>query len=91
MPDRYGTPDDERPDEPVSAAQAAEHARRAREIALEARHAELDAQAQERANCPLCDDAGYRNGIVCDHIDRSETHRRGIEACRAALAKEHTR
>ncbi|MDQ2628401.1 MAG: hypothetical protein M3Y90_15585 [Actinomycetota bacterium] len=91
MPDRYGTPDDETPDPIATAAQAAEQARRAREIALEARHAELELESQERANCPLCDDAGYRNGIVCDHIDRSETHRRGIEACRAALAKENHR
>ncbi|MGV0627190.1 hypothetical protein [Mycolicibacter minnesotensis] len=89
MPDRYGNPDDERTDEPTSAAQAAaELAQAQRDAALAARHAEFELAAQHRAACRLCDDAGYRNGQVCDHIDRTETHRRGIAACRAALTKE---
>ncbi|WP_104182739.1 hypothetical protein [Mycobacterium avium] len=37
--------------------------------------------------CELCDDDGYKpNGIVCDHVDRSEIHKRGIAKVRAALA-----
>lgn len=38
--------------------------------------------------CTLCDSDGYRpNLAICDHVDRTETARRGIAACRAALAK----
>ena len=89
MPDRYGTPDDERDETPASAAQvAAELARAAHDRELAARHADLEAQALARANCRLCDTDGYRNGQVCDHVDHAPAARRGIEACRAALAKE---
>lgn len=91
MPDRYGNTGDDADDPAAAKARAAEYAQAARDAALEARHAELDAQAQARANCTLCDTAGYRQGLVCDHIDRSETTRRGIEACQAALRKDHTR
>jgi hypothetical protein len=39
-------------------------------------------------NCSLCDHDGYRpNGAVCDHIDRTDIARRGMEKVRAALAK----
>lgn len=89
MPDRYGNPPDDADDPIAAKARAAEIAQAARDAALEARHAELDAQAQERANCLLCDTAGYRNGLVCDHIDHAPAARRGIEACRAALTKEN--
>lgn len=37
--------------------------------------------------CTLCDSDGYRGLAVCDHIDRSDIARRGIDACRAALSK----
>lgn len=38
--------------------------------------------------CALCDDDGYRpNRSVCDHVDRSEITRRGIEKIRVALSK----
>ena len=87
MPDRFGTPDDER-DDPPTVAQAA---RAARDAQLAARHTEHELAAQARANCRLCDDDGYRRPertIVCDHIDHAPAARRGIEACRAALAKE---
>ena len=55
--------------------------------------------AQERArtvawavvNCTLCDDEGYRGGAVCDHVDRTETNRRGIARCRAILAEVQAR
>lgn len=92
MPDRYGTPDDERDDDPQAArARAAELAQAARDRELAARHAELEHQARARAACTLCDDDGYRNGQVCDHVDHAPAARRGIAACRAALTKEHTR
>lgn len=35
--------------------------------------------------CNLCDPDGLRAGFPCDHIDRTETTRRGIAAVRAAL------
>lgn len=38
------------------------------------------------AHCGLCDDDGRRGAIVCDHVDRTDTARRGIAACREALA-----
>ena len=45
--------------------------------------------AQQRAmaiaNCPMCDDDGYRGVQVCDHIDHAETARRGMEKVRAVL------
>lgn len=41
------------------------------------------------AHCELCDDEGYRpSGVVCDHIDRTDIARRGVQACRDALAKD---
>lgn len=40
------------------------------------------------ASCGLCDPDGYRNGHVCDHVDRADTNARGIAAVRAALAKD---
>lgn len=91
MPDRYGTPDDERDDDPQAArARAAEIAQAARDAELAARHAELELAAQHRAACRLCDDDGYRNGQVCDHVDHAPAARRGIAACRAALRKDHS-
>lgn len=46
------------------------------------RHLAMDA----RLDCHLCDDDGYRtNNLVCDHIDRTHTHRAGMNAVRAAL------
>nr|WP_046284611.1 hypothetical protein [Mycobacterium sp. UM_NZ2] len=90
MPDRYGTPDDER-DDPTTAAQAAaELAQAQRDAELAARHAEHEAAARARAACRLCDPDGYRHGTVCDHIDHAPAARRGIAACRAALTKGHT-
>ncbi len=38
-------------------------------------------------NCGLCDDEGYRNFAVCDHVDRQHVARRGVERCRAVLAE----
>ncbi|WP_301121092.1 hypothetical protein [Mycolicibacterium fortuitum] len=53
---------------------------------------ELWEAQQARANrataiqaCTLCDPDGYRGTQVCDHTDRTETHRRGIELVREAL------
>lgn len=39
------------------------------------------------ANCNLCDTDGYRGATVCDHIDRTETAKRGMALVRAALRK----
>lgn len=40
----------------------------------------------ERRVCELCDADGYRpNLMLCDHIDRSETVRRGMALVRDAL------
>lgn len=44
-------------------------------------------RAEEVAHCELCDDDGYRNGVPCDHVDRSETAERGMAKVRAAMAK----
>lgn len=41
------------------------------------------------ARCDFCDEDGYRSGVVCDHVDRTETARAGAALVRAALAK-HT-
>lgn len=94
MPDRYGTPDDERDETPVTAAQvAAEQARAQHDRELAERDAELELAAQHRAACRLCDPDGYRlpeRATVCDHIDHAPAARRGIAACRAALTKGHT-
>jgi hypothetical protein len=38
--------------------------------------------------CGLCDDNGYRGVVVCDHVDRRESNRRGVEKCRQALRKK---
>ena len=40
------------------------------------------------ANCPLCNDDGYRGATPCDHIDRSATVRRGMTKVRAALNRQ---
>lgn len=40
------------------------------------------------AHCGLCDDDGYRNNRVCDHVDRIEVTKRGIAKVRSALKKE---
>ncbi|OIN79981.1 hypothetical protein BMG05_14980 [Mycobacterium malmoense] len=67
--------------------------RREIEAQAAARVAERRAAAQTRQdeirNCTLCNDDGYRhnNGPVCDHVDRTETHRNGMAAVRAALGQ----
>lgn len=60
----------------VESQRAYEQERRARHLLAEA----------ARAVCDLCDASGYRsNGLVCDHIDRTETVRRGMALCRDVL------
>jgi hypothetical protein len=59
--------------------------RSAAEYAERQRAAELTASAI--FDCPLCDDDGYRNGVVCDHVDRTQTASAGAAAVRAALRK----
>jgi ferredoxin-NADP reductase len=39
------------------------------------------------AACRLCDREGYRGQRVCDHQDHTAAAKRGIAACRQALAK----
>lgn len=41
--------------------------------------------AEAIAQCTLCDTDGLRAGFPCDHIDRTETNQRGIQAVRDAL------
>ena len=47
--------------------------------------AEAATRQAEVANCPLCDNDGYRNNLVCDHIDHTQTHRNGSAAVREVL------
>ncbi len=35
--------------------------------------------------CDLCDDDGYRGGLVCDHIDHTEAAVRGMTAIRRQM------
>lgn len=51
--------------------------------------ARLDAiERCHRENPGLCDEVGIRrNNTVCDHIDRTDTHLRGMAEVRAALRK----
>ena len=52
----------------------------------EARRADDVLREVVRTACIRCDDAGYRpNGLVCDHIDRTDVARRGSEKVRDAL------
>ena len=43
--------------------------------------------ARHRAilNCSLCDNDGYRSSAVCDHVDHSETAKRGMDRVREAM------
>ena len=76
MPDRYGDPT-EPPDLDDAMPDDVWSAQHSRALAV--------------VNCGLCDDEGYRGGVVCDHVDRSEVHRRGIARCRAVLAEVQAR
>lgn len=67
-------------------------ARSMREAADAQRVYEQDRRARlvladvERAVCDLCDAGGYRpNGLVCDHIDRTEIASRGMALIRDVL------
>ena len=90
MPDRYGNPDTDRDDPQAAQARAAQLAQAQRDAELAARHADLELAAQHRAACTLCDADGYRNGVICDHIDHAPAARRGIAVCQAALRKDDT-
>lgn len=52
----------------------------------ERRALEVFREAQRNA-CDLCDWDGYRGHLVCDHVDRTEIHARGMAKVRAALSK----
>lgn len=45
--------------------------------------AEIRAIAADQ--CDLCDDNGYRNGTVCDHIDHTAAAIRGMAMIRATM------
>lgn len=48
-------------------------------------------RAEAVKGCGLCDTDGYRlhgNLLVCDHVDHTDTNRRGSEMVRAALRKD---
>ncbi len=57
------------------------------------RELERRAEAEEERQiaiklCHLCDEKGYRAlGVVCDHVDRRETHARGMALVREELRK----
>ena len=49
--------------------------------------AEQRRNASRIANCPLCDDEGYRGSTICDHVDRADITARGLAKCREVLAR----
>lgn len=46
------------------------------------------AAAEAVAACDLCDADGYQGARVCDHTDRADVSRRGINLVRSAITKE---
>lgn len=42
------------------------------------------------AACMLCDPDGYRDGRICDHVDRAEIRAAGMKRVRAALAERRS-
>jgi hypothetical protein len=61
-------------------------AERARDRAEAAKRVQAARNAAHAiTNCTLCDDNGYQGPKVCDHTDRTDTNRRGLELVRAAL------
>lgn len=77
------------PRDPNRDQRLAERDRRYREAMQEidtTDNSHLEQAARDR--CQLCDDEGYRpNRCVCDHVDRADISRRGMEKVRAALSK----
>jgi hypothetical protein len=51
--------------------------------------AEAHRNAERIANCPLCNEDGYRGCTICDHIDHRPAAARGMAKIRAALTKPH--
>lgn len=45
-------------------------------------------KAMAIVNCGLCDDNGYRGVVVCDHVNRVEVARRGLEKCWRVLNRK---
>lgn len=78
MPDRYGEDPKPIPSRQEIARIAQETRERAKRIAEQARVDGID-------RCGMCDDAGYRGGQVCDHIDHTEAAKRGMAMVRAAM------
>lgn len=69
MPDRYGEED-----QPIDMPDV--------EWSAYQRHL---VEAMAVVNCHLCDDDGYHGSRVCDHVDRTETAKRGTAKVRAAM------
>lgn len=66
-----------------------EHARRLVEARSTEAHAAAQARALAIADCPLCDDAGYRGRGLCTHDpDAAERAKRGRAAVTAALGRK---
>lgn len=64
---------------------AAEARTAAVRAAADERHESAAVRAEAIVYCGLCDDDGYRSGIVCDHVDRADIAAAGIAKVRAAI------
>ena len=78
MPDRYG-------EDPAPIPSRQELQRRAREVQETAERIAIQARRDGISRCRLCNDDGYVGGQVCDHVDHTETARRGMAMVRAAM------
>ena len=78
MPDRNG-------DEPAPVPSRQELERIAREVRERAERIAIQARRDGISGCGLCNADGYRGGQVCDHVDHTETARRGMAMVRAAM------
>lgn len=70
----------------LKAQQAAEE-QRERDAETERRYEQQQIAAEAIYACGLCDDEGYAGAHVCDHVDRTETSRRGSALVRAELER----
>ena len=67
-------------------AWASARAEAAKVVTSSAARAAAEARAAATAACALCDDAGYRDGALCDHDPGSaDRARRGLDAVRAEM------
>ena len=78
MPDRYG-------EDPAPVPSRQELQRRARELQQTNDRIAIQAQYDGIRSCGLCNGDGYVGGQVCDHVDHTETARRGMAMVRATM------